>query len=345
MLFAKIGGTRMRATPRTRAACPQCDGEVRSQCGEIVSWHWAHLKSECTSQHEPEKEWHRSWKLLAPEDCCEVVIGRHRADIQTKKGLVIELQHSRISPKTIRERESSYRQMVWIVDASDFRDRVDLRQCCTTHYDDELHYVWSSWRASWGHARAPVFLDVGDGLLCVRGQVGQSGIVASITYERFCRENGLKEKVGTEGLRPMNVSYVSCSDCRKEENARQMGRRLGEIFRDREAEYVLKQQGLRASRRYDSWQRAHDASGPGRLFQLRELGYDCAHVAISFERKRLRALREEKRAQEICTCRAAWSGRFMCPPCLAVARKNLGISDEPIFYEPPPPKAHWTEQL
>jgi competence CoiA-like predicted nuclease len=95
MFFADDGsGARVEAWPKARAVCPLCRRLVRARCGEVVEWYWAHEQgASCDAWAESETPWHRWWKLRADPDQREVVIGEHRADILTPKG-VIELQHS-----------------------------------------------------------------------------------------------------------------------------------------------------------------------------------------------------------------------------------------------------------
>jgi hypothetical protein len=75
---------------------------------------------DCDEWYEPETDWHRFWKSLVPKEWCEQVIKKngeiHRADILTPDGLVIELQHSSISPDEIEDREEFYENMVWLFD-------------------------------------------------------------------------------------------------------------------------------------------------------------------------------------------------------------------------------------
>ena len=63
------------------------------------------------------------WKRLVPKHCCEVICQKdgekHRADILTESGVVVELQHSAISVDEIQERERFYgEKMIWLFDAT-----------------------------------------------------------------------------------------------------------------------------------------------------------------------------------------------------------------------------------
>jgi competence CoiA-like predicted nuclease len=133
MMYAKSpNGANVEAEPGGRAVCPGCGKAVLAKCGEIKIWHWAHDSGvECDPWWECETEWHRSWKMLVKEEYREVVIGGHRADIAIpgpfQSRIVIELQHSSVSPQMIREREEFYRNMVWLFDAKPFFDNFELR--------------------------------------------------------------------------------------------------------------------------------------------------------------------------------------------------------------------------
>lgn len=93
-----------------------------------MTWHWAHKSLiDCDPWYEPESQWHVDWKMLFPADCQEVVVGRHRADVKTARG-VIEFQRSHISMAEISEREEFYGDMVWILKGEDFEQNFDIRE-------------------------------------------------------------------------------------------------------------------------------------------------------------------------------------------------------------------------
>jgi len=124
-----------RITPSAssqRAFCPLCNGNVIGKCGEIYNWHWQHVKDrDCDPWQEHETAWHREWKAQFPIDWQERILQRdgikHRADILTPQGVVIEFQNSPISGNEIREREAFYGEMFWVVNAEGFRDNLHLR--------------------------------------------------------------------------------------------------------------------------------------------------------------------------------------------------------------------------
>jgi competence CoiA-like predicted nuclease len=115
-----------------RATCPLCSGTIIGKCGDIYVKHWQHhLDIECDSWKEHETVWHRQWKAKFPDDWQEVIIKNneetHIADIKTAKGLVIEFQNSPISPATIEIRENFYVDMIWIVNAINFKHNLKLK--------------------------------------------------------------------------------------------------------------------------------------------------------------------------------------------------------------------------
>jgi hypothetical protein len=120
--------SKILATPEVQGAtCPACGANVRAKCGNRNVWHWAHINTEdCDTWSEPEGEWHLGWKEVFPQDWREVVIGEHRADIRTIGGLVVELQHSSITPEVIAEREHFYENMIWIFDATEYVERCEV---------------------------------------------------------------------------------------------------------------------------------------------------------------------------------------------------------------------------
>lgn len=158
MLYAvDAARQRIRARPQLTALCPFCDQWLIAKCGEINVWHWAHRgdSTACDDWAEPESLWHAHWKEEVPPDWCEVSIGRHRADIRRPDGLVVELQHSYLSPEDVRERESAYGRMVWLWDVGDAAERLTLRRRGYGH----AIVQWSRPRWSILSSSRPLFLD------------------------------------------------------------------------------------------------------------------------------------------------------------------------------------------
>lgn len=158
MFLARRDGVISEPEPAGRAVCPSCGATVLAKCGEINAWHWAHESlAECDPWAEGESEWHLGWKRRVRHDCCEVVKGRHRADIVGNGGLVVELQHSAIDPATIREREIFYGRMVWVFDAEQFASNIEFR-ATTKGYET---FRWRHARKSQAECKSPMFWDFG----------------------------------------------------------------------------------------------------------------------------------------------------------------------------------------
>jgi competence protein CoiA len=136
MKFALQADQRIEATPKALGACPCCGTEMIAKCGNRKVWHWAHkTKQTCDHWWESETQWHRDWKNRFPVEWQEVIHKaddgeKHIADVKTPYGLVIEFQHSAISPDEILSRTNFYERIIWIVDGrrlkNDF-ERFDSR--------------------------------------------------------------------------------------------------------------------------------------------------------------------------------------------------------------------------
>lgn len=151
-------GQRLLPRRGVRALCPLCAEPVIAKCGSIKVHHWAHVaRPDCDSWFEPETEWHRAWKARFPEASVEVPCGDHRADIR-HGGLVIELQHSAISPAMITERERHYGRMIWIVDGAPFVERFFLMRMMGKSV---FSFKWKHQKTAWRSARRPVYFDFG----------------------------------------------------------------------------------------------------------------------------------------------------------------------------------------
>lgn len=114
-----------------KATCPLCEGMLIGKCGDIYVWHWQHHRDrECDPWKEHETEWHQMWKKEFPEAWQEVIIEhegeKHIADIKTDSGTVIEFQNSPISTSTIEIREDFYINMIWVVNAKQFKNNFKI---------------------------------------------------------------------------------------------------------------------------------------------------------------------------------------------------------------------------
>lgn len=160
------------ARPGMQATCPLCGGRVLPKCGRIKIWHWAHVASECDPWSEGITEWHLEWQRRFPEQWREISVVHscesHRADIRVPNGIVVEFQHSSISPEEIAEREKFYGLLMrWVFDARDAYSsgRLSFSLRWTPERKPYVALRWKHPRKTLGHARRPVFLDIGEGLL------------------------------------------------------------------------------------------------------------------------------------------------------------------------------------
>lgn len=112
------------------AFCPGCQQQLMPKCGAVKIHHWAHTASDCDAWTEPITQWHLEWQAYAALDCREVVLRKgevhHRADIRTKAGVVVEIQHSTISQSEIKERERFYGDMCWVFDLTQPSSRYEF---------------------------------------------------------------------------------------------------------------------------------------------------------------------------------------------------------------------------
>jgi hypothetical protein len=139
-------------------------------------WHWAHLGgSSCDHWWEPEKEWHRAWKGLFPDDWQEVVRRaesgeKHIADVETDRGWVIEFQHSYLKPEERRSRDAFYPKLIWVVDGTRRkRDRAQFvkawNQGVPVGGNLQLRRAFSDGCVllrEWAGSNAPIFFDFGE---------------------------------------------------------------------------------------------------------------------------------------------------------------------------------------
>lgn len=145
-----------------------------AKCGSIKAWHWAHERGHDCDAWAEESAWHRLWKMLMPADQVEVTIRRngtaHRADIVKSDGMVIELQHSTISPEEIREREQFYRNMAWLFDIRDCWGRFEVRLDESTRGQmaRRCTFRWKYPRKHIATTRRQTFLDLSDGILWLK---------------------------------------------------------------------------------------------------------------------------------------------------------------------------------
>lgn len=208
MRLALVEGQRVEATPKARGICinPRCASLMTARCGRVKVWHWAHKGTKpCDPWYESETQWHRNWKNKFPLDWQEVIhtdskSGEvHIADVKNPFGLVIEFQHSPISPEEMRSREVFYGEMVWVVDGK--RGGLDWSYfrmgLSGPIQDDPLAYQVEWWGRgqllrNWSEATAKVYLDFGEGglwrlvLYDTSNKVGVAGPVLRDTFIEDC---------------------------------------------------------------------------------------------------------------------------------------------------------------
>lgn len=198
-------GARTTAYWKAEGWCPTCGERVIPKVGDINIPHWAHQsRSDCDPWSEPESEWHLGWKALVPAEQQEVVMGPHRADIVTRTGRVVELQHSSLDPSQIWERERFYhtRGITWLWDARECAKNIYLREKDGGGYVT-FRWVWPRKRIA--KCRQPVFLDLGDDRILHLKQMHTEGMCGGwgylITRSRFIREVlEVKDEYDTERL-------------------------------------------------------------------------------------------------------------------------------------------------
>jgi hypothetical protein len=225
MKYALIDGEKIEPTPGGVALCQCCGSDVVAKCGKQRVWHWAHKsKTNCDRWWEPETEWHRNWKDNFPKEWQEVVHfapngEKHVADVKTPSGLVIEFQHSPISPEEQKAREDFYGDMLWIVDGTRLkRDKTRFEDDFRWH---GFYYQWHKatphiavFPKQWVNCGSTVYFDFGyhDRLVCLPPLPGRT------TYYQVPREifganfDALTESYGHQFFfcRPQNfvVDYL-----------------------------------------------------------------------------------------------------------------------------------------
>lgn len=153
-------GNAVALSEGARAICKTCGGILRAHCGDLLIWHWHHEGADCDPWHEPETDWHQRWKAHFPDEWREVTCGPHRADIRTARDLVIEFQHSALSPSGYKEREKFWGCVVWLFDARDwFFQSFDVRM-----RPEKFTFRWKQPRKSMFSIQRPIFLDTGEEL-------------------------------------------------------------------------------------------------------------------------------------------------------------------------------------
>ena len=168
MLYAITNqGEKILPSKGATAICPDCNEKLIAKCGDIISWHWAHRTgTDCELWGEHESAWHLWWKSQWPKQFVEVPVvrngKRHRADIRTPDGKVVELQHSFISTEEMHERETFYGDMVWVFDENEKFNmgNMEFVERFSTIHGTYYHHHWKHPRKSLLYARKPVYIDL-----------------------------------------------------------------------------------------------------------------------------------------------------------------------------------------
>ncbi len=132
MQYALVDHQRIEARPKKRGKCEMCGSLLIAKCGSRKLHHWAHFRERnCDPWWENETQWHRDWKNLFPKECREIYHVAddgeiHRADIKSSTGIYIEVQHSSMTDQEREARENFYKNMIWIVDGTPFKNNFDI---------------------------------------------------------------------------------------------------------------------------------------------------------------------------------------------------------------------------
>lgn len=178
MEYSYVDGLRRSPEPGLRGLCDLCGGETVSRCGEVRIHHWAHLRIQnCDPWWENETDWHRNSKQDFPEHCREVVVisedgKKHRADVKTDIGRVVEFQRSSIKPTERRAREEFYGDMIWVIyglrsdhDFAKFDKLLnDAAILQNTPIKIKIEKGSCSLLRTWAHSSVGVYLDFCDRL-------------------------------------------------------------------------------------------------------------------------------------------------------------------------------------
>jgi len=163
MNLAILNNERVTATPGSIGFCPLCKEEVIAKCGSIKVWHWSHKSNtDCDKWGEGETQWHLDWKNEFPKEQQEVVIeehwnNKHRADIFTKQNIIIELQNSPISKEEISERETFYKNMIWLLNGKNLWAGMRLR---VNKERNIITFRWKYPAQSWWMNTKPIYYDL-----------------------------------------------------------------------------------------------------------------------------------------------------------------------------------------
>ena len=136
--------------------CPVCEERLELRQGARRMHHFAHWKGlSCSDTWSSDmSEWHLRWQSKFPKENLEVVVERegikHRADVLIEDSkLVIEFQHSTLTPLEFKERNEFYTgcgyHVVWLFDMSEAFQKNNFMLS-----EEGNYYIWKhAWGTFW----------------------------------------------------------------------------------------------------------------------------------------------------------------------------------------------------
>lgn len=180
--------------------CKRCKQIVIPKRGDIRAHHFAHKSSDNNVVRECDRvqkefdngmsEWHREWQTLFPDGEKEKWFEmKHRADVYLpKEDIVIEFQHSDLTPKMFIERSMFYTKrgikIIWLFDLRDYYNDGTLRIIG----DDELSEDEKSFLKSYPSYRNFICYKFDD-LFADYNPSKYGNVTLSFFYEEEGREN------------------------------------------------------------------------------------------------------------------------------------------------------------
>lgn len=163
MVAARIGDSECvigdyEITMKGALVCKCCGQPVVAKRGAVKVHHFAHKsRAACDPWRvgHAMTEWHKGWQTLCRPEFLEKRIERdgtwHIADIVTKGGTVVEVQHSTMIAEKLKDREDFYGNMIWILDGRSSDDLIEVR--------GSDFIILSRTPLFWNHLAKPAFVD------------------------------------------------------------------------------------------------------------------------------------------------------------------------------------------
>jgi hypothetical protein len=148
-----VDGTIVWATDANKIEdyfCPVCGAKMILKAGDVNAWHFAHEANACPDTWNYDmSEWHRDMQEQFPLECREVVMTHngetHRADV-FKDNVVVEFQHSPISPSEFTARNNFYNglghKVAWVFDVSEQFENGSIYYE-DAFFDDFSEFYWT----------------------------------------------------------------------------------------------------------------------------------------------------------------------------------------------------------